>query len=331
MIESYQSLHTASSTTTITYPDAKMSVTINGVDVPPNKVFEILDRIKNVDEPLEEEDLGLFLLSMILLFQKNCKLRRELEQKIRTDKGIAPHEPVEIPFMGVPTNEQLPESVLATKAKYLLNVADGYRDRSFNQEEAALAFEWVKNELFLSVVAGMVTFVCLRRVPQRLMTRIQPYLNRFLKQEYVLVSSEKTNSNIVIRASKFGFDSFVSIAVMYSLFFRDYYYDRLPRYLVETPLVSGRSTISEHMCEDLVKEYGEMLSTFQKSDHQSLRHLGAMVHNCQRRQEEERQLRLKQGLPDDVPVKIPPPGVSGGITRDEIDKAWAESLVNDRK
>jgi hypothetical protein len=84
---------------------------------------------------------------------------------------------------------------------------------------------------------------------------------------------------IVVRAGKFGFDLFVSIVVIVSLFIRNYGYDRLPNYFVEAPLLSGRSTISEHMCEHLIQAYGKILSTFQKSGHQSLRHLGAVVHN----------------------------------------------------
>jgi hypothetical protein len=65
--------------------------------------------------------------------------------------------------------------------------------------------------------------------------------------------------------------------VIVSLFIRNYGYDRLPNYFVEAPLLSGRSTISEHMCENLIQAYGKILSTFQKSEHQSLRHLGAVA------------------------------------------------------
>ncbi len=69
---------------------------------------------------------------------------------------------------------------------------------------------------------------------------------------------------IVVRAGKFGFDLFVSIVVIVSLFIRNYGYDRLPNYFVEAPLLSGRSTISEHICEISFRHMAKYFRLFKR-------------------------------------------------------------------
>ena len=106
---------------------------------------------------------------------------------------------------------------------------------------------------------------------------------------------------------------------------REYLEGRIPRWVVENPLASGRSTVSEHMCDDLIQEYGHMQSSLAKSEHISLRDLSLLVHNCQRRQ------AFLQAHGFSKTSRVPPPGVPNGVTRDDSDRKWAESLVSDKE
>lgn len=267
-------------------------------------------------------------------FAENCKLRRDYETKLRKQQGLSADEPIEIPFMGVPTKATPDDSVIAIKAKYLnasdLGCSADYPD---DDEEALLEFNDVIRYLKEMSVIGTVTFLLLRKIPHRLVTRIQPYLTSILnKHRYRIDPPPLAKQHVLIRVPTMGFQVCASfIIALYGVFFREYHSGRLPRHIIESPLVSGRSSIADHCCSDIVNEYKDRQQSFAKSDDPSLRNLSALIHNCQRRQEREQWVRDVKGLSKDTTVSIPLPGVLHGITRDEVDKAWAESLVTDRE
>ena len=143
-------------------------------------------------------------------------------------------------------------------------------------------------------------------------------------------SSSNSETPLVDSSWKLGFDVFASLFLGCFIDFGYlHWHGGIERLVIESPLVKGESTISNGICKDIVKEYGDRKSTFQQSEDRTLRHLSALIHNCQRRHEVEQQLRQSRGLPPNTPVLLPE-RVSNGITRDESDRAWAESLVKDR-
>jgi len=261
-------------------------------------------------------------------FAKNCQLRRDCEEKLRKKQGLGDGEAVDVPFMGVPTDESLDESVLAMKAKKYSD-GDSFKGTPHNDEEVQLVFR----DVIAVLPCCAVTFLFMRKVPQRFVARITPYLASLAKQGYLLDSPpQMTKHHIVIRGAKLVVDVCVSFfGGLYIGGVYQYWKGRFSLLVVESPLVAGQSTISEYVCKDTVKEYAHLQSSFAKSNHQSLRHLSALVHNCQQRQEHERKLRQEHGLAPDAPVLVPRPGVPNGITRDQVDKAWAESLLTDRE
>lgn len=273
------------------------------------------------------------------MFAENCQLRRDYEDKLRVEQGVADDDAVSIPFPGVPTKALLDESVIAMKAKFLVwdgGIMDAsLKPSSFNTEEEDLLFvdDFLDMPVFAGIGIGIASFLLLRKVPHRVLLHIRPYWNDLVaKRGYSLDPPPKSKRNVLIRAPKLGFDvcvSFLTGFVAASL--HQYYIGRLPRHVVESPLVAGRSLVSDYMCEEIVEDYKHMQSSFETSDHQSLRHLSAAIYNCQQRQAYEQELRRAKGLEKDAPVSIPPPGVPNGITRDAIDKAWAESLLTHRE
>ena len=87
--------------------------------------------------------------------------------------------------------------------------------------------------------------------------------------------------------------------------------------LAQIPLMEGQSRIADEFCPDVIAEWerlereAQIQDTTLPSTPQSpyLKALLEFKDNCRRRQALERRLRRQQGLSDDLPISIPPPGV----------------------
>lgn len=133
--------------------------------------------------------------------------------------------------------------------------------------------------------------------------------------------------NFIIRGLRLGLDIFVSMSIgaYASIFFIDK--DRLMKQFSEIPLVQGRSIISEELCRDFSDEFRKYKRVTWDNNHPALSGgLGngneksdfisgveGFVANCRRRSIYEKDLRIEQGLKEDEPVIIPPPGVPRDI------------------
>ena len=115
------------------------------------------------------------------------------------------------------------------------------------------------------------------------------------------------------------------------------------------PLVPHQSVIANELCPDIQ----DMARQLQESpdlemDHTTMALLHSFSRNCRLRQAYERKLRKEQGLADNAPVSVPPPGVPMDYTLEENafthaddgedetlvdmnDDEWAKSLVNDQE
>ncbi|KAL3801802.1 hypothetical protein HJC23_001198 [Cyclotella cryptica] len=136
-----------------------------------------------------------------------------------------------------------------------------------------------------------------------------------------------TAPNFVIRGLRLGLDIFVSMSIgaYASILFIDK--DRLMKQFSEIPLVQGRSIISEELCSDFSEEFrkykrdtwdknhpalsGGLGKGNEKSDFISV--VEGFVANCKRRSIYEKDIRTEQGLRENEPVVIPPPGVPRDI------------------
>lgn len=102
--------------------------------------------------------------------------------------------------------------------------------------------------------------------------------------------------------------------------------------LAETPLVEGRSILSDSFCDDLTREYKRIHPPeYWKTVHSPfLRHLGDFVHNCELRRSYENKLRKDRGLSTDQGVSIPPPGVPATLTpSDSTDDNNGEGMTGE--
>ncbi len=140
---------------------------------------------------------------------------------------------------------------------------------------------------------------------------------------------------LFLRTFKFGLDIMLSVsAAMYgSVYFVDT--KKLMREVSDIPLVSGRSAVSDELCDDFIDVYKAIpKKIWNKYDgrSESLDSISRFVKNCLRRQKvekkiiEERQEFGSFGIDgdselEDVHVPIPAPGVSPDI---EIEIPWAD-------
>jgi len=149
---------------------------------------------------------------------------------------------------------------------------------------------------------------------------------------------------LFLRTIKFGLDAFVSIsAAMYgSVYFTDT--KRLMKEVSDIPLVSGRSLVSDELCDDFIDVYRAIpKKVWNKYDGQSesLDCITHFVKNCLRRQKVEREIVEDQkrfgsfGIMNDGSsesdsdgdvdvnrhVPIPPPGVSQDI---QVEIPWLD-------
>ena len=139
------------------------------------------------------------------------------------------------------------------------------------------------------------------------------------------------SKSIVLRSIWFGFDALLSLMVAASVSMAYTDADKLRRELVEIPLVTGRSLVSDTLCDDITAELQKVqqedlpvYSRLQQllDDQRAGRsdtpqtpaafYLESIQHfteNCQRRRAMEKRIRQEQGLDNRDSVDIPPPGV----------------------
>ena len=133
---------------------------------------------------------------------------------------------------------------------------------------------------------------------------------------------------LLFRAVRLGLDIFVSLSAgaYASLFFLDK--SKMMKQFSEIPLVEGRSLLSEELCRDFTAEFQKYDRRTWDENHPSLsggKHgasdeksefvglVEGFVANCRRRAIYEEEIRKEQGLTEDDPVVIPPPGVPRDI------------------
>ncbi len=94
----------------------------------------------------------------------------------------------------------------------------------------------------------------------------------------------------------------------------------LRRAFVLTPLLPGKSLVSEHLCADMTRFYDgvDPLVFAREKDNETITTLRTFAVNCKMRDERERGIRRNQNLPDGHPVSIPYPGILGPHTDKNI-------------
>ena len=143
------------------------------------------------------------------------------------------------------------------------------------------------------------------------------------------------SKSIVLRSIWFGFDALLSLMVAASVSMTYTDADKLRRELVEIPLVTGRSLVSDTLCDDITAElqkvqqeelpvYLRLQQSLKEQHHHQggttndipkspasfyLESIQHFTENCQRRRAMERRIRQEQGLDKRDPVEIPSPGV----------------------
>jgi len=143
------------------------------------------------------------------------------------------------------------------------------------------------------------------------------------------------SKSIVLRSIWFGFDALLSLMVAASVSMTYTDADKLRRELVEIPLVTGRSLVSDTLCDDITAElqkvqqeelpvYLRLQQSLKEQHHHQggttndipkspasfyLESIQHFTENCQRRRAMERRIRQEQGLDKRDSVEIPSPGV----------------------
>jgi hypothetical protein len=87
-----------------------------------------------------------------------------------------------------------------------------------------------------------------------------------------------------------------------------------------TPLLPGKSLVSEHLCTDMKKLYNgvDPFVWDREKENATLNALRNFAVNCRKRDEREHEIRLNQNLPDGHPVSIPYPGILKPLTDKHI-------------
>ena len=123
-------------------------------------------------------------------------------------------------------------------------------------------------------------------------------------------------ASAIMKLSLYTFSLSISLAntMLVSLACQDK--EKILTKLADTPLVEGRSVLSDSFCSDVSKKYHEIHSPEYWKNVQSpfLRHMGTFVHNCELRSSFENKLRKERGIMAGEPVSIPPPGVPTTIS-----------------
>ena len=148
--------------------------------------------------------------------------------------------------------------------------------------------------------------------------------------------------SFVFRGLRLGLDIFVSMSIgaYASIFFVDK--SKLLKQASEIPLVSGRSLLSEELCNDFSVEFKKYNRDTWDKNHPALTGgvanrnekrtdfimtVEGFVANCKRRAIYEKELRREHGLRDDEPVVIPSPGVPKDISV-TLDDLIGDKLVD---
>jgi hypothetical protein len=125
------------------------------------------------------------------------------------------------------------------------------------------------------------------------------------------------------------------VATGASIMFTDH--EAIAKKITTLPLLSGRGWVSEELCSpvlDFLQEIRKDESTRKVVEGATTTHLKNMLtfcQNCQRRAAYENRLRQEQGLSNDAPVSIPPPGVpvdDNGDVGTSLLAGWIEDGLN---
>jgi hypothetical protein len=194
-------------------------------------------------------------------------------------------------------------------------------------------------------IAFFATFVILRR------RQIASLLTRIVwRNHYQLDAPPSANKprGLVRKASRLGFDFTISSYMALGVYMYSFDYMLLASSLACIPLVPHQSMIAKELCpgiQDVARQLKE--SPDIEMDYTTVALLQSFSRNCRLRQAYERKLRKEQGLADNAPVSVPPPGVPIDYTLEESafahtddehetfvgmkSEEWAKSLVNDQE
>lgn len=194
-------------------------------------------------------------------------------------------------------------------------------------------------------IAFVATFAVLRR------RQIASVLTRIVQRhQYKLDAPPSGNRprDRIRKATRFAFDFTISGYALIGVMAYNADYMLLASSLSFVPLVPYQSVISDELCpeiQDMARQLQE--SPDLEMDHSIMSFVHSFSRNCRLRQAYERKLRKEQGLADNAPVFVPPPGVPMDYTLEENafahagdkdetiadmnDDEWVKSLVNDQE
>lgn len=127
--------------------------------------------------------------------------------------------------------------------------------------------------------------------------------------------SAARSKNITQRIVKFGFDMTVSTYLGLAVFAANVDFLVVASSLASIPLVPGRSLISDGCCQDIIQQVSSI--NHEEVDLTTMAVLQSFARNCKLREDYECKLRKEQGIHENTPVKIPPPGVPIDFTLKE--------------
>lgn len=149
------------------------------------------------------------------------------------------------------------------------------------------------------------------------------------------------------RMTRFGFD--VTFSAFVGLGVISWTQDDLllASSVASMPLVPGRSVFADQLCLDIQKQARQLQHDDHGIDPTVVAAISSFARNCKLRQDYEDKLRQQaQGLDENAPVKIPPPGVpmdytmkenayqhgnDDAATSNKSDEDWAKSFVTDQE
>lgn len=222
------------------------------------------------------------------------------------------------------------------------------------EEERKILASFNNAGLAEGMLAGVATFVFLRRGPQmmvRLFSRNNsttasggggggyrldrpPSSGQQQQQRQPFNSSnsqqQQQQANPILGGMKLALDVFVSLLMAASTSFSMVNEKELAHDFAQLPLVQGKSLASDEFCTTISREIGARgLNTTTTTDNVYLLALAKFSRNCRKRHAYEDQLRQQQGLGPNAPVTIPAPGVPEDIMMTEGEEQQTMNYQND--
>lgn len=232
----------------------------------------------------------------------------------------------------------------------------GSKKLEFGEEEQKIVSRMAGMGLREGILAGLASFVILRRGPKYIGRWVQRRNNTASKQGYQLSDPNKLNTTnnpfekaarpqdfprprgFISRSIWFVFDTVLSVMVgaNVSMVYTDK--SAIRQQIAELPLVPGKSLVSDALCDEMIRELRsvtreknpayERLSKMNRDPTSEgtaasffLEGIVQFCQNCERRRYLEKTIREQSGLQATETVTIPSPGVpkDGPRLTDESD------------